>query len=40
MGMTAEDTREVILYFAGAGVAGLLLIALVIGLAVRAIRSR
>ena len=40
MGMTAEDTREVILYFAGVGIAGLLVIALVISLAVRTIRSR
>ena len=40
MGMTAEDTREVILFFVGLGVAGLLLVALVVALAVRTIRSR
>jgi hypothetical protein len=40
MGLSPEDSRELILYFAGVGIAGLLLIALVIALAVRAIRGR
>ncbi len=40
MGMTAEDTREVLLYFVGVGFAGLLLVALVIALLFRAVRSK
>ena len=40
MGLTAEDTTEILVSFAAVGLAVLLIIGLVIALAVKAVRSR